>query len=59
MIILGCPRDFENYIMADGELAMELYQAGFVPKYKDEDVVYFKRNSKLEKFLKKLDENLV
>lgn len=55
MVILDCPHDIENYIMADGELAIRLHQAGFIPKYKDEDVVYFKKNTKIEKFLKKLN----
>lgn len=52
MIIIGIPRDIENYLMADGELAFMLEQAGFLAKYLDDDYVkYFKLNNKLKKFL--------
>lgn len=52
MIILGTPRDRENYFMADGNLAFLLEQGGFLPKYLDDGYVkYFKLNNKLKKFL--------
>lgn len=53
MIILGMPRDIENYYIADGDIAFRLHQAGFIPKYKDGDALYFKKNKKLLKFLGK------
>lgn len=58
MMILGCPSNVEDYFMADGVLAWKLHQAGFVPKYKDEDAVYFKKNAKLIKLLQKLNIDL-
>ena len=51
MIILGTPKDTENYYIVDGDIAFRLHQAGFIPKYKDEDALYFKKNKKLLKFL--------
>lgn len=52
MIIIGTPKDINNYFMADGELAFMLEQAGFLPKYLDDGYVkYFKMNNKLKKFL--------
>ena len=52
MIIIGTPKDINNYFMADGELAFMLEQAGFLPKYLDDGYVkYFKLNNKLKKFL--------
>lgn len=52
MIIIGTPRDINNYFMADGELAFMLEQAGFLAKYLDDGYVkYFKLNNKLKKFL--------
>lgn len=53
MIICGTPHDLENYFMADGELAFQLHQKGFIPKYKDEGCLYFKLNTKLKKYLEK------
>ena len=53
MIICGTPHDLENYFMADGELAFQLHQKGFIPKYKDEGCLYFKLNNKLKKYLEK------
>lgn len=53
MVVLGTPRvnELEQYYMADGNLAFKLHQAGFIPKYKDDDCLYFKRNAKLTKWL--------
>ena len=52
MIILGTPRDRENYFMADGDLAFFFFFFGFLPKYLDDGYVkYFKLNNKLKKFL--------
>lgn len=53
MVIIGTPHDLENYFMADGELAFQLHQKGFIPKYKDEGCLYFKLNNKLKKYLEK------
>ena len=39
----------------DGKLIFRLHQAGFFPKWKDYEVVYFDKTKKLIKFLKKLD----
>lgn len=53
MIILGEPDNFEAYYMCDSIEAFELQKQGFHPKYKSFDnMFYFKRNSKLEKYLK-------
>lgn len=56
MIIRDTPSDLENFVMADGELAMVLQQKGFAPLYMDCDVLYFRKTNKLLKFLKKLAE---
>lgn len=54
MIILGTPNNINEYFMADGDLAFELHQKGFIPKYKDEGCLYFKLNNKLKKYLQKI-----
>lgn len=54
MIILGTPRDIEEYFMADGDLAFQLHQKGFIPKYEDDGCLYFKLNNKLKKYLEKI-----
>lgn len=53
MIIIGTPRteDLQNYFMADGDMIWQLTSAGFTAKYMDEEVQYFKLNSKLKKYL--------
>lgn len=57
MLILGYPDDVDNYVCADGELAVELQRNGFHPRYKDDDnCLYFKRTNKLLKFLAKIGE---
>lgn len=53
MIILGVPKNIEEYYIADGEIAFVLHQAGFIPRYKDNDALFFKKNNKLLKFLAK------
>lgn len=52
MIILGIPKNPEDYFIADDALAWELDQAGFSAKYLDEDAHYYKKNKKLLKYLK-------
>lgn len=47
MIILGSPRDVENYYIADVDVAFRLEQAGVHPKYMDDDAYYFLINRKL------------
>lgn len=55
MIILGVPRtdEIDQYFIADGDMIWELNRAGFVAKYMDEEVQYFKLNAKLIKYLEK------
>ena len=53
MIILGIPKNIEDYFIADDALAWELDQAGFLAKYLDDDAHYYKKNTKLLKWLKK------
>ena len=55
MIIRDTPSDLDNFIAVEGELAFKLQQKGFTPLYMDEEVLYFKKTSKLLKFLKKLN----
>lgn len=53
MIIVGTPKasELDQYYVADGFIAFMLHQAGFIPKYKDEDCLYFKINKKLLKWV--------
>lgn len=54
MIILGIPRDLESYIMVDDDIGFVLQQKGAHPKYRDGNVLYFKKSSKLQKIIDKL-----
>ena len=55
MVILNnIPKNVEDYFMADGDIAFKLHQAGFIPIYKDSDVLYFRKNHKLIKYLSKI-----
>lgn len=55
MIILGIPNNLEDYIMVDGKEAFKLQQAGFKPKYMDEEVLYFKKNNKILKMIEQIE----
>lgn len=55
MIIRDTPSDLEKFFMADGDLAFKLQQRGVQPMYMDDDVLYFRKNNKLLKTLKKLN----
>lgn len=54
MVIIGSPKNPEEYYIADEEVAFALHQKGFMPIYKDFDAIYFKKNKKLSKALKDL-----
>ena len=53
MIILGTPRNIEDYYIADGEITFMLHQAGFIPRYEDDGALFYKKNNKLLKFIAK------
>ena len=56
MVILSAPDDVSSFYCVDeGWLITALHQAGAIPMYKDGPAVYFKKNNKLKKALKKLD----
>ena len=56
MLILKAPDDIDKfYCVYEGWLITALHQAGAVPMYKDGPAVYFKKNNKLKKALKKLN----
>lgn len=59
MIRYGTPENEEEYFFADGDLAIELHQAGAIPAWKDEYGLYFKKNKKLIKALEKLGIDLL
>lgn len=55
MIIRGTPNNINDYYLTDSDMAFQLQQAGFKPVYIDEDAIYFKKNKKLQKTLKKFN----
>ena len=56
MIRIGTPQDISAYFCADdGWLINELHKAKCQPAWRDDEYVYFKKNSKLLKVLKKLE----
>lgn len=56
MVRIGCPANLENYYCADeGWLILALHKAGCHPAYRDGEIVYFKKDKKLSKALKKLE----
>ena len=56
MIRLGTPDNPQMFFMTDdSDLIFSLHSAGFVPLWRDESVVFFKKTNKLIKLLKKLD----
>ncbi len=57
MVILQDPDNVEDYFCTDGDLAFELQQKGFKPKFKGFDgCLYFKKSNKLLKYLSKIGE---
>lgn len=56
IIRLGSPEDVSKFFYTDDpDLIFHLHQAGFIPMWRDEDCVYFKKTNKLIKLLKKLE----
>lgn len=54
MVRLGCPSDLTKYIALDGDEAFRAHQAGAIPEWRDDGVLYFKRTKKIMKILDKL-----
>lgn len=54
MIILGKPKNIENYIVVKSEIANKLHQMGYIPVYRDNDNIYFIKTDKLEKVVEKI-----
>lgn len=56
MIKLGTPENPQDFFMTDdSELIFRIHQAGFIPLWKDDECIFFKKSNKLIKLLKKLD----
>lgn len=56
MVRIGTPEDISAYFCADdGWLIEELHRANCQPIWRDGSYVYFKKNNKLFKALKKLE----
>ncbi len=53
MIIRGTPRELDKYILVNGEMSIELHKNGFLPKYIDENGVYYLRSGEVLKFMEK------
>lgn len=51
MVILGKPKNIENYIIVKSEIANKLHQMGFIPVYRNNDDIYFIKTDELEKFI--------
>lgn len=53
MIIRQTPKDKDKYIIVrDNDMVYQLHIRGFVPKYIDEDGVYFIKDKEIENILK-------
>ncbi len=55
MVRIGCPADIDRFYMTDDpDVIFRLHQANCPPAWMDDECVYFKKNSKLRKVLKKI-----
>lgn len=51
MIIRDTPKSTKNLIIVGNEIGRRLQKNGFVPKYVDEDFLYFVKDEKIKKFM--------
>lgn len=56
MINRGTPNNLEKYILVDSDVNLILHKNNFMPKYIDENGIYFLKNDEILKFMEK--ENL-
>lgn len=54
MVIIGSPSDISKYIALNCMDGFTVHQRGFAPKYRDGDLLYFKKSNKLCKILAEL-----
>ena len=47
MIIRGTPKEIEKYIKVDSDTSLTLQEIGFVPKYIDNDGIYYLKSDVL------------
>ena len=59
-MILGNPKDEENYICVDSKMAVKLHKVGFIPVARafNEDKIYFVKTEEICDFLKYLLEDI-
>lgn len=59
-MILGKPKDEENYICVNSKIAVNLHKVGFIPLYRafNEDKIYFAKTEEISDFLKYLLEDI-
>jgi hypothetical protein len=53
MIIRRSPTNKEDFIMVKSEQSNKLIEFGFIPKYIDEDWIYYPKNEKISEILER------
>lgn len=53
MIIRGKPNDVENYILVDDNVSVELHKEGFIPKYINEEGIYFSKSIEVLEYMER------
>lgn len=53
MLIRGNPKNIDDYIIVDNETSKLLQRNGFMPKYFDGEVFYYKKNNDIEEFMER------
>lgn len=57
MVILGKPKNVDNYICVNSEKSKELHKLGFQPSYRDitSDKIYYVKSNKLCEVVNKIE----
>ena len=60
-MILGIPKNLDNYICVDSNMAEKLHRAGYMPIYRDpmKDRVYFTKCDEISELLEYLSEDII
>lgn len=53
MINRGMPNDLDKYILVNSDVSLILHRKGFIPKYINENGIYYLKNNVVLNFMEK------
>lgn len=59
MLMMGKPKNIDNYICVNSRIANKLHELNYLPVYRDMGNIYFTKTEELEEVVRKFEKDKV